>query len=1142
MKIKIIFKFLIPLLVLFFLSFNFCQALEPGTLLYRTSSAGKMYGYTDDPLLYTEKGIVKNVYSGHVGIYIGKEDGEDYIVEALANGVVKTKAEYFVNEGAGEIFLGAKFPKDSSPLQRAKAVALAKNLANNNLKYDFDFKDQKGPGNGEWTCVGVAEKIYESANTGNPNNLGTLEYDQNYYAVDITPDGFNNYSTINDNGDCFSRDKEFSKIAKQKNLLIPAPELIGFDAGLEYGGERYIFLPYTQFLQNSLSDEVVDIEISSNFSDNDIRGKTPVVGLVLRWSLINNPISSIKKIASEVKEIALNLKDKIFGDNLETKLVLSNEDSSSSTIKKSSTTSKKSTTSETKKIAKQETSAAIKALYPGQKINKSDGSQSSQTKKINELDSVISKNNSNQETKQSNSETEIAKTQIINEASSNKINLKDIYAVASTVKNNNPVSSSNTNNSATNSNTSSSQTTSNSSSNTSSSSSGSGSSSSSSQNTNTNSNDNETSETDYPKLALINKVYSTGNNDWIELFNPTDYDFDLNIAGYRLEKAKSAEDPSLIMRIGNIEDGFYPKGTTIKAKGKYLIVRDDANDYYKNKADAIATRDDFSWMASGYTIYLGTAALSSSNDEDIVDAVGFGPEATYFQGSAPAPAIDDNYILNRIDASGNNANDYNLILTDDPSAIIEEENTETEEEEEEEGGGGGVETEEEEGEGEENTEENNETSQTDNDSSTTDTNEDINIDNPFLFNPQEPLISNGISHFWHFDECSGEGRYIPGRFDCAREIGHTYKKISENLSPQIDSNNFSMSFYYKKSMRSPRLIVKLENEEGKNINITLEEPFYQIEGLPNSKWRYLYNLFEDENWHQVVLTINSEGGYWSLYLDGDEKTKQTFIESLPNNFSKLEVSGDMGSVLFDELTIWNRPLESNEILNNFNSSRQYAPIISRENQKAAELTYFWDFNEGDELVNEDDNSKAYDSINNKIINHYADSWIWRKQNNTGIINKWQKDLHVSLNKLNNSKDLSLAFWWRSDIAPREGRSLISLDYNDKNMLGLAADYYNQYFYFNNNSGIFSQGTKKNIPADGLWHHLALTYDSYRYLLRFYVDGEEKNSWPFIWIKDGEEPDELNIKSEMNNIELDDLGIWQGTLNELEIQEIYNNSK
>jgi len=275
-------------------------ALEPGTLLYRTSSNGEMYGYSSKELIKEKNGIMTNIYPGHVAIYIGKEDGVDYVVEALSSGIVKTPAKYFVNEALGEELVAAKLPRLATPWQRARAVALAKYLASADLAYDFDFSAQKGPWSGDWTCVGLTEKLYESANASNPERLGALEYDYRYYAVNITSDGYDSDSYYNDQGDCFSSRREYSKIARRKNTILPAPEIIGYNAGKEYNGNRYIFLPYTQALQSSLRDVPVDIQLSSSFEDRQVRGKVNNIGIILQWSLINNPISSIKKIATSL--------------------------------------------------------------------------------------------------------------------------------------------------------------------------------------------------------------------------------------------------------------------------------------------------------------------------------------------------------------------------------------------------------------------------------------------------------------------------------------------------------------------------------------------------------------------------------------------------------------------------------------------------------------------------------------------------------------------------------------------------------------------------------------------------------------------------------------------------------------------------
>ena len=235
----------------FVLSFVFCaqaRAMPIGTLLYRTSGDGMLYGYNTETLMTVKNKVLSNVYTGHVAMYIGQENGVDYIVEAMPNGIIKVPAKYFLNSRYGEKLIGAKIPKNISPAQQIKAVEIAKALAAANLGYDFDFKKQKGPRSGEWTCVGVAEKSYESANISNPLDLKQLEYNSKKYAVDITPDGFDNYSVVNQKtGDCLSRDFEFSKVEANTDTLVPLPEFFGFNSGVENNGERYFFFPLTQY-------------------------------------------------------------------------------------------------------------------------------------------------------------------------------------------------------------------------------------------------------------------------------------------------------------------------------------------------------------------------------------------------------------------------------------------------------------------------------------------------------------------------------------------------------------------------------------------------------------------------------------------------------------------------------------------------------------------------------------------------------------------------------------------------------------------------------------------------------------------------------------------------------------------------------
>lgn len=1246
-----------------------CQAMPPGALVYRTSGSGKMYGYSGDPLIYAEKGIVKNVHSGHVGIYIGKENGVDYVVEALAGGIVKTPAEQFVNLAEGEVFLGAKIPKNLSAVQQAKVVAIAKSLVDKKLDYDFDFKIQKGPDSGEWTCVGVTEKIYESANISNPHNLAALEYDPNYYALDITPDGFDDRSVVNKEGDCFSEDYEFSNIARRPDLLLPAPELIGFDVGLERNGQRYIFLPYTQFLQDSLEDVVSDVSFSSSFSGEKVRGKINTVGLVLRWSLINNPLSSIKNLANRTKEAVVKVAQKVFGSGSkadEVAIVLNEKDLS---LDNSETVPAKKGAVVNRASEKKVPASSASVVKEEKKVTPA---VSSASEKVSKVKVTVASEKNIAETKTTASEK--------NAATSSSVKIASYY---------NPVSTPSSTPAPTYY-----------------SSGGSGGGSSA------------PAAESFPKIASISQIYSTGDNDWIKLYNPTDHDFDLAAATYRLEKAKTAVDPSLIMRLGDPDDGEYPGGTVIKSHDYYLIVRGSANSYFLSQADAISKRDDFSWTGSGYTIYLGTGAISSNTDDDIVEAIGFGDEATYFEGSGPAQEIVDNYVLNRVKSESDNSHDFDLIKSSDP-AISWATTTEI---------GTTTETVATTTENISTTTENVATttpevassseviinkiySTGDNDwielhnptasdinlftseyrlekvktatdpslimrlgdpsdglypgggiiragenylivrddandfyraradaiatrtdfswtgsgysiylgtgaiSSSTDpevvdivgfgqdatyfegsgpapeitdnyvlerisrlghNNQDFRLmpaDDPGivwnlnpvsssssteiyafsslapdLFPDPEPINSSGLEYLWHFNECHGatslpavgtstlmvsSDRWLAGKFDCAQEAGSNFNHLTASLSSPLDINNFSVSFWFKSTEISPRLRISFSNNASSSIAVTLEQGMMEFTGLPNPDWRYYQDFAFDNTWRQATLVVNRNAGYWALYVDGVEKFHINSYQLLPT-MNTLEIAGNNGPYAIDEVAIWSRALSPAEVLENRNFEEPFSPISWRESQKLPVLRHFWNFNEGI-------GTTSIDLVGDCDLTVNENAWQSLDLTNSILISSWGKEVRANFPPLQ-SADLSLTFWWRSPDTTTGNRSRIALhSYGNDGIFSLIPSQFTSGYKFDNIYSYFSYGANLTIPLDDNWHHLALVYDSYRYLLRFYVDGIEKGSRSFVWSYPRQLADALSIISENGLIQIDDLGIWEGALSPRQIQEIFTNN-
>ena len=1090
-------------------------AMPVGTLLYRTSGGDKMYGYNSKDLIVAEHGKLTHIYSGHVAIYVGQENGVDYIVEMQPKGAIKVPAKYFINESLGEKLIGAKIPENASPLQIAKAVEIAKNLANKNLAYDFDFKYQKGPQSGDWICSGLTEKVYESANISNPTNLNSLEYDPNYYAVDITPDGYDDENIYNPSGDCFATNLEFSKITPKKNMLIPAPELLGYDVGLERNGNRYIFLPYTQYLQSDLKDIKVDISLSSSFPEPTVRGDSPILGLVLKWSLINNPISTVKNIASKISSSLIALKDKVFpdggvalADNSSTSDLGFSSASSAELMKsktistKTSTAKATSTKTSSKTVATKKTTPAkitvtkatsTKAIVSKVTANKTATSTKTisipkTTKTVKAVSAPKVSSPKTTTTVKASPEPVVKTTPII--TSSPKATTA--APASATVVITKPLPTSTTTEIIT---------------------------------TKPTTTPIESTPTTTPEIpvALIAKIYSNGSDDWLEIVNTADYDFDLAAANYRLEKAKTANDPTLIMRFGNDSDGVYPGGTIISARGSYLIASVNASSDIKAKADAIATKDTFSWTDDSYTLYLGTDSISSDTDSDIIDKVGYG-DTQYYLGTAPAPALKKGYALERkasatstmeLLASGglqelwprlfnskDNSKDFILVPYD--KALIDSENS----------------------------------------SSSTEAIGDSNL----FVNPAG-LNSEGLTQLWHFDECynnkaanelqaSGEDpidlnvskNWLPGKWGCATNLSHLATTSKMFFGNPLDVNQFSLNYYYRNT-GGPGVFLHFYNKNSSEREAYLElSPYFtNIYGFPGPEGRLNNVLWPDDyTWHQVTVVINRNDGYFALYLDGKENYKYEYNGIMPT-FSYLDFGNNQdGPLAIDELSIWDRALPATEIRTINLLNQPFNPYNWPTPQKVAKLEHYWSFDENNGLVAK--NSVASDNMSIKL-----DQWDMEGRNDSALkigetVNMLLDDLPVT--------DLSLSFWWRNSSIPNEGRPHIMLKSSNDNIMSLTPTIYNASFGFNDYGETFTTYGQSIMPNDNKWHHLALTYDSYRMLLSLYIDGEKKMEKNLIKLKPGEKIDGLELVQENWTSSIDELKVWSGTLTPAEVSAEY----
>lgn len=218
-------------------------AYEKGTIFYHSSKGDLIYGRTS--VLELPCSVIKAVFgelkSGHAGLYIG--GGK--IIHAVRDGVIETASSNFITKEdleGGAKFMGAKVPVDYSdkakwPDERKdQLVLIAKEQVGK--WYDLTFHKQTGAGSGDFTCVGLVEYVYEMAGyditplgyySGGP---GGKTYKQIYNCESTA---FTDVEGVN----TFAETVQFSKFSHPLEMF----------AGLEHEGSKYMFFPYTQFLQ-----------------------------------------------------------------------------------------------------------------------------------------------------------------------------------------------------------------------------------------------------------------------------------------------------------------------------------------------------------------------------------------------------------------------------------------------------------------------------------------------------------------------------------------------------------------------------------------------------------------------------------------------------------------------------------------------------------------------------------------------------------------------------------------------------------------------------------------------------------------------------------------------------------------------------
>lgn len=245
------------LLLFFWLGFlgAECAALEKGAMLYHTSAGGIIYGKTNQLELPCSvlQAVLGQLKSGHAGLYIGNLR----IIHAVLEGVVETDSRNFIptdEKDEGVVYLGAKIPvnydsAEWSEDRKEQLILIAKEQVGKG--YDILFQRQTGPDSGDFTCVGFVEYVYEQVGytvtpmgyyNGGP---GGKSYTQVYNCESTLWQDWDGVNT-------FAEDVRFS--------MFNHP--LDFCCGREFEGGKYMFFPYTQFLQASTMAVETDIPVT----------------------------------------------------------------------------------------------------------------------------------------------------------------------------------------------------------------------------------------------------------------------------------------------------------------------------------------------------------------------------------------------------------------------------------------------------------------------------------------------------------------------------------------------------------------------------------------------------------------------------------------------------------------------------------------------------------------------------------------------------------------------------------------------------------------------------------------------------------------------------------------------------------------
>lgn len=395
--------------------------------------------------------------------------------------------------------------------------------------------------------------------------------------------------------------------------------------------------------------------------------------------------------------------------------------------------------------------------------------------------------------------------------------------------------------------------------------------------------------------------------------------------------------------------------------------------------------------------------------------------------------------------------------------------------------------------------------------------------------PPPPQNSSGLAAIWHFDECEGQSsrdfvknepyvmrsNWIVGQQGCAIQQNWYEPHLRWNFPEPIVAFDLTLSFFVRDlNLSSDGSIWILDTDGNYRAGFS---PRQGRTMAPHNGREITFgtHMPASTDWQHVAIVYSSESLTW--YVDGVEMKKIEGDFHIENPLTTLFIGQSNGPWQIDEIAIWNKALSLTEI--NTIRSVQISPHLMRPLQTSARLIHHWNFDET--LVYND--SVGQSSI---VYQYYLPGW-----SNGGVYVAWDGDHRIEAPLPDiTSKDLSLTFWRKNGPSGVGNGTVLIMNKDTREGFGAGGDYQRSHYYL---SGA-DVDLGSYIPNDTEWHHIALVYDSYRYEIKYYVDGILKITRPDIW------PhlpiNRLVIYEGRGSISIDELGIWEGSLSQ---EEVYN---